>query len=120
MRYRGFDVFGMPTPSSGGSTVGEGLNIVENWDLSDLSQTQALHRYLEASALAFADRNRYVGDNTPRALLDELLNQRFAGERACLIGPARALTKPVAPGVPDGSYDRCAVAAPALVLTDER
>jgi gamma-glutamyltranspeptidase/glutathione hydrolase len=30
------------------------------------------------------------------------------------------LTKPVAPGVPDGSYDRCAVAAPALVLTDER
>jgi gamma-glutamyltranspeptidase / glutathione hydrolase len=120
MRYRGFDVFGMPTPSSGGSTVGEGLNIVENWDLSDLSQTQALHRYLEASALTFADRNRYVGDNTPRALLDELLNQRFAGERACLIGPARALTKPVAPGVPDGSYDRCAVAAPALVLTDER
>jgi gamma-glutamyltranspeptidase len=67
-----------------------------------------------------ADRNRYVGDNTPRALLDELLNQRFAGERACLIVPARALTKPVAPGVPDGSYDRCAVAAPALVLTDER
>ena len=67
-----------------------------------------------------ADRNRYVGDNTPRALLNELLNQRFAGELACLIGPARALTKPVAPGVPDGSYDRCAVAAPALVLTDER
>jgi gamma-glutamyltranspeptidase / glutathione hydrolase len=120
MRYRGFDVFGMPTPSSGGSTVGEGLNIVENWDLGDLSQTQALHRYLEASALAFADRNRYVGDNTPRALLDELLNQRFARERACLIDPAQALTKPVAPGVPDGSYDRCAVAPPALVLTDER
>jgi gamma-glutamyltranspeptidase / glutathione hydrolase len=120
MRYRGFDVFGMPTPSSGGSTVGEGLNIVENWDLGDLSRTQALHRYLEASALAFADRNRYVGDNTPRALLDELLNQRFARERACLIDPAHALTKPVAPGVADGSYDRCAVAAPALVLTDER
>ncbi len=42
--YRGFDVYGMPTPSSGGSTVGEGLNIVENWDLGVLSQTQALHR----------------------------------------------------------------------------
>ena len=121
MRYRGFDVFGMPTPSSGGSTVGEGLNIVENWDLGDLSQTQALHRYLEASALAFADRNRYVGDNTPRRLLDELLNQRFARERGCLIDPTQALTKPVAPGVPDGSYDRCAIAAsPALALTDER
>jgi gamma-glutamyltranspeptidase / glutathione hydrolase len=120
MRYRGFDVFGMPTPSSGGSTVGEGLNIVENWDLGDLSRTQALHRYLEASALSFADRNRYVGDNTPRALLDELLDQGFARERACLIDPTQALTKPVAPGVPDGSYSQCAIAAPALVLADER
>ena len=120
MRYRGLDVYGMPTPSSGGSTVGEGLNIVENWDLGDLSQTQALHRYLEASALAFADRNRYVGDNTPRALLDELLNQRFARERACQIDPTQALVKPVAPGVPDGSYGRCPIATPALVLTDER
>jgi gamma-glutamyltranspeptidase / glutathione hydrolase len=120
LRYRGYDVYGMPTPSSGGSTVGEGLNIVENWDLADLSQTQALHRYLEASALAFADRNRYVGDETPRALLDELLSQGFARERACQIDPAAALTKPVAPGMPDGAYDLCAIAAPALVLTDER
>jgi gamma-glutamyltranspeptidase/glutathione hydrolase len=120
MRYRGFDVYGMPTPSSGGSTVGEGLNIVENWDLDELSQTQALHRYLEASALAFADRNRYVGDNTRRALLDELLKQRFARERACQIDPAQALTKPVAPGVPDGNYDKCAIAAPAAALTNER
>jgi gamma-glutamyltranspeptidase / glutathione hydrolase len=120
MRYRGLDVFGMPTPSSGGSTVGEGLNIVENWDLGDLPRAQALHRYLEASALAFADRNRYVGDLTPRALLDELLNPKFARERACLIDPAHALTKPVAPGVPDGVYDRCAVAAPSATQTDER
>ncbi|HEX3206390.1 MAG TPA: gamma-glutamyltransferase, partial [Propionibacteriaceae bacterium] len=119
IRYRGFDVYGMPTPSSGGSTVGEGLNIVENWNLGDLSQTQALHRYLEASALAFADRNRYVGDNTPRAQLDELLSQRFARERACQIKP-HALTKPVAPGVLDGAYDQCPIAAPALVQTNER
>ena len=90
----------MPTPSSGGTAVGEALNILERADLGDLSRTQALHRYLEASALAFADRNRYVGDDTPRALLDELLSDRFAAERACLIDPARALTKPVAPGVP--------------------
>jgi gamma-glutamyltranspeptidase / glutathione hydrolase len=120
IRYRGYDVYGMPTPSSGGSTVGEGLNIVENWDLGDLSQTQALHRYFEASALAFADRNRYVGDNTPRALLDELLSQGFARERACQIDPAQALTKPVAPGIPDGSYNQCPAAAAASVLTNER
>jgi gamma-glutamyltranspeptidase/glutathione hydrolase len=119
MRYRDLDVFGMPTPSSGGSTVGEGLNIVENWDLGDLSLTQALHRYLEASALAFADRNRYVGDGTPRAVLDELLSPGFARERACLI-EARALVKPVAPGVLDGADEQCAIAAPVSVQTDER
>jgi len=119
MSYRGFDVFGMPTPSSGGSTVGEALNIVENWDLGDLSRVQALHRYLEASALAFADRNRYVGDGTPRALLDELLNPKFARERACLIG-THALPKPVDPGVPDGVYDRCAITTPTVTRTEER
>jgi len=98
--YHGLDVYGMATPSSGGSTVSEALNILEHSDLRALGPVQATHRYLEASALAFADRNRYVGDYTPRPLLDSLLTDGFAGERACLIDPARALTKPVAPGVP--------------------
>ncbi|MFG2043407.1 gamma-glutamyltransferase [Dactylosporangium sp. NPDC048998] len=110
--YRGYDVYGMATPSSGGSTVGEALNILEQSGVQSgeygLDKTQALHRYLEASALAFADRNRYVGDYTPRPLLDALLTDGFAAERACRIDPARALAKPVAPGVPDGRYkQRC-------------
>jgi gamma-glutamyltranspeptidase/glutathione hydrolase len=111
VRYHNLDVYGMPTPSSGGQAVGEALNILERADLGELSRTQALHRYLESSALAFADRNRYVGDDTPRALLDELLSDGFARERACQIDPFHALTKPVAPGVPDGSYAPCAAVA---------
>lgn len=110
MVYRGHDVYGMATPSSGGSTVGEALNILERSDLGALDRTQALHRYLEASALAFADRNRYVGDHTPRRLLDALLTNGFAAERACRIDPLRAATKPVPPGDPDGRYDTCATA----------
>ena len=52
---------------SGGTTVGEALNILERFDVSARSTTpQALHHYLEASALAFADRNRYVGDGRRR------------------------------------------------------
>jgi len=109
--YRGMDVYSMPTPSSGGSTVGEALNILGTFDVAGMSPTQALHHYLEASALAFADRNRYVGDDTPRSTVDELLTTGFAKERACLIDPAHALAKPVAPGIPDGSYPPCAVAA---------
>src|SRR5262249_37299569 len=70
VRYHDLDVYGMPTPSSGGSTVGEVLNILDTVDLAKLPRTEALHYYLEASALGYADRNRYVGDNTPRTLLD--------------------------------------------------
>jgi gamma-glutamyltranspeptidase/glutathione hydrolase len=109
--YRGLDVYGMATPSSGGTTVGEALNILERSNLRAQPLDQALHRYLEASALAFADRNRYVGDYTSRTMLDRLLSDGFAGERACLIDPAKALPKPVAPGVPDGSYGGCRRAA---------
>jgi gamma-glutamyltranspeptidase/glutathione hydrolase len=118
--YRGLDVYGMATPSSGGTAVGEALNILEGTDLSKLSRTQALHRYLESSALAFADRNRYVGDYTPRALLDELLTKGFAKERACQIDPAHALPKPVAPGVPDGAYGACATASAGATSIQEQ
>lgn len=104
--YRGYDVYGMPPPSSGGSTVGEVLNILESSDLGALPRNQALHRFLESTALAFADRNAYVGDDRYVDVpLDELLSQGFADERACLIDPDQALPKPVAPGEPDGSYD---------------
>jgi gamma-glutamyltranspeptidase/glutathione hydrolase len=106
--YRGLDVFGMAPPSSGGSTVGEALNILETTDLAALDETRLLHRYLEAGALAFADRNRYVGDSDVVDVpLGELLSDGFAAERACLIDPAAALPKPVAPGVPDGDYATC-------------
>lgn len=107
VRYRGLDVYSMAPPSSGGSTVGEALNILETSDLGSLPAVEAQHRYLEASALAFADRNRFVGDpafvDVP---LRELLSDGFAAERACLIG-ATASTKPVAPGSPDGDYAGC-------------
>jgi gamma-glutamyltranspeptidase/glutathione hydrolase len=110
--YRGLDVYGMATPSSGGTAVGEALNILEHTGVS-------MHTYLEASALAYADRNRYVGDNTPRALLDQLLSDEYAAERACLVNPASTMPRPVAPGVPDGSYSGCATAAAADRAAEE-
>jgi gamma-glutamyltranspeptidase/glutathione hydrolase len=116
--YRGLQVYGMATPSSGGTAVGEALNILERFDLRSMTATQALHHYLEASALAFADRNRYVGDGTPRPMLRELLRDAYAAERACRIDPAAALPKPVAPGVPDGDYGGCPTAARADTRDD--
>ncbi|WP_380166318.1 gamma-glutamyltransferase [Jannaschia sp. R86511] len=105
--YRGLDVYGMAPPSSGGSTVGEALNILEALPATT-SRAQVEHHYLEASALAFADRNRYVGDaDAVDVPLAELLSDGFAAERACLVRPDQALAKPLAPGVPDGSYGGC-------------
>ena len=92
--YRGLDVYGMPPSSSGGITVGESLNILKQFDLSAMDRVQALHHYLESTRLAFADRNRYIGDpafvNVPQ---QTLLSDRFAQQRACLIDPTHALTE---------------------------
>jgi gamma-glutamyltranspeptidase/glutathione hydrolase len=96
--YRGLTVYGMSTPSSGGIAVSEALNIMERADLSGADATQILHQYLEASALSFADRNRYVGAYTPQWQIDRLLSDRWARQRACQIDPGKALTKPVPPG----------------------
>lgn len=108
VNYRGYDVYSMAPSSSGGSTVGESLNILANFDLSRETRVQALHHYLEATRLAFADRNRYVGDprfvNVP---LDQLLSVPFGRQRACLINPAQALTSPVAPGDPSAGDQGC-------------
>jgi gamma-glutamyltranspeptidase / glutathione hydrolase len=98
--YRGLDVFGMGPPSSGGSTVGEALNILEGYDLSAMSRDEALHFYLEASRYAFADRNAYLADSDfVDVPLAGLLSDCFAAERRSLITEAAA-TNPVPPGDP--------------------
>src|SRR4051794_7136144 len=100
VRYRGLTVTGMGPPSSGGSTVGEALNILERFPLGSLPRDQATFDYLEASRLAFADRGAWVGDqaffNVP---LRGLLSDSFAAERAPLIG-ARAPAGAVPAGDP--------------------
>lgn len=103
--YRGYDVYGMAPSSSGGTTVGETLNILEQFDLDAMARRDVLHHYLEASALAFADRGEYVGDPAYVDVPTEhLLDDTFAKERACLIDPDTAATKPVPPG-DVSSYD---------------
>lgn len=99
VNYRGLDVYGMAPPSSGGSTVGEALNIMGQFPLTAGDPVQALHTYLEASRLAYADRNVYVGDPAyVHVPLSTLLSDGFARSRACLIKPDEAAKSPVPPG----------------------
>jgi gamma-glutamyltranspeptidase / glutathione hydrolase len=114
VNYRGYDVYSMAPSSSGGITVGESLNILSNFNLRRMSAVQQWHHYLEATRLAFADRNRYIGD--PRFVAvpqQQLLSSAFARQRACLIDPAHALTSPVAAGNPFGPFTPCTPAQPA-------
>ncbi len=119
VEYRDLDVYGMAPSSSGGTTVGESLNILDTFNLSEMSTPSALHHYLEASALAFADRGKYVGDpafvNVPTAALTDPL---FGKERACQINPTTAAVKPVLPG-DVSSFDGVCPAA-AAALADEK
>jgi gamma-glutamyltranspeptidase/glutathione hydrolase len=102
VRYRGYQVYGMGPPSSGGSTVGEALNILEGLVPLGTSRAEILHRYLEASRLAFADRNAFLADPSFFAVpLRGLLSDAFAAERRALIG-TRAATGAVPAGDPAG------------------
>ncbi|MGO4999516.1 gamma-glutamyltransferase [Oceanisphaera sp. W20_SRM_FM3] len=60
--YRGYDVYGMAPPSSGGIAIAQALNMLETFDLANMPRAEVEHLYLQASRLAFADRNAYVAD----------------------------------------------------------
>jgi gamma-glutamyltranspeptidase/glutathione hydrolase len=100
VNYRGVDVYSMGPPSSGGSTVGEALNILEGYDLARMTREQAFHYVLEASRYSFADRNAYLADpgyvDVP---LSGLLSKDYAATRRALI-TTTAATSPVAAGNP--------------------
>lgn len=62
--YRGFDLYSMCPPSSGGVALVEMLNILEGFNLREYGHSSAQHIHLLAEAMrrAFADRARYLGD----------------------------------------------------------
>jgi gamma-glutamyltranspeptidase/glutathione hydrolase len=121
VHYRGFVVAGMGPPSSGGTTVGEALRILDGFRLGGSDRTLALHRLLEAERLAFADRGRFVGDPAVvRVPVAGLTAPGFAAERRCLIGHV-ALTSPIPPGDPSPPYaSTCPLAAPSAAAAAER
>ena len=120
--YRGLDVWSIGPPSSGGSTVGEALNILEGYTKLALDRVRALHLMLESSRFSFADRNAYLADpdffDVPLA---GLLSDSFASERRALIDEHHAATSPVAPGDPyDNQGDPAAAAQASATVSHPR
>lgn len=93
--YRGWTLISMPPPSSGGTTMGQILNIVESWDLGSGDLTwqspEAIHVAVEAMRRAYGDRNYYLGDpDVVEMPLARLLSQAYADSLAGTIDPHRA------------------------------
>jgi gamma-glutamyltranspeptidase/glutathione hydrolase len=62
--YRGYQVYAMPPPSSGGIHIVQILNILENVDLAKygFGSANAMALVAEAEKYAYADRSQYLGD----------------------------------------------------------
>jgi len=62
--YRGYEVYSMPPPSSGGIHIVQILNILENFDLAEMGfgSADAMQVMAEAEKYAYADRSEYLGD----------------------------------------------------------
>jgi gamma-glutamyltranspeptidase/glutathione hydrolase len=100
--YRTWRVCGPQLPSSGGVTTQQVLGILARFELAPLREepVRAIHLFGEASRLAFADRNLYLGDPAfVPAPVAELLDPSYLGSRAALIDPAKAMPS-VAAGSP--------------------
>ncbi len=87
-----YKICSMPMPSSGGITLLQILGILENFNLPkmQLSSPDTIHIILEATKLAYADRNKYIGDveNVPIA---EMLDKKYLKKRASLISQNQAM-----------------------------
>jgi gamma-glutamyltranspeptidase/glutathione hydrolase len=90
-RYRGYEIYGMSLPSSGGVALAEALNILEGFELHRMPRTAAEHLYLEASRLVFADRDAYLADpEFVDAPVAGLLSKDYAATRRRALDRNRA------------------------------
>lgn len=89
--WRDVTVCGMGPPSSGGLTVLEILGLLAHTDFAARAPDSpgAWHLILQASRLAFADRNQYIADSDFVPVpVNSLLDPAYLAERARAIGPA--------------------------------
>lgn len=82
--YKGYDIYSMPPPSSGGIHVIQFLNMLEKDSLYDQGFLKTSSIHLAASALqsAFADRSFYLGDpDFTKVPVATLISKEYAAKR---------------------------------------
>ena len=94
--YRGYTLNELP-PNNQGLTALLILNILEGLDLKGMRSDPALyyHTLIEATKIAFADRNRYIADPAFAKLpVKELISKEYAAKRRALLDPRKAIDAP--------------------------
>jgi gamma-glutamyltranspeptidase/glutathione hydrolase len=94
--YRSYVICGMAPPSSGGIAVAQILGLLAHTDYAKLApdSLQAAQLLGEASKLAFADRDRYIGDPDKVTVpTRELIAPDYIGGRAGLIRADKIIEK---------------------------
>lgn len=94
--YRGHTLYELP-PNNQGLTALLILNILEGLDLTGMRNDEVLyyHTLIEATKIAFADRNRFIADPAFAKLpVKELISKEYAAKRRALIDPKRAIDPP--------------------------
>src|SRR4051794_5230232 len=77
------------------------LALLEAFDLDAMPVAERVHTVVEASKLAFADREAFYGSSGDPAPLDVLLSDAYADERRALIADEASLE--LRPGAPGGA-----------------
>ncbi len=80
--YRGYRIYSVPLPSSGGVVLIEMLNILEGYDLKRMGYNSAVYMHVltEAMRRAYRDRARYLGDPefNASAPIERLISKAYA------------------------------------------
>ena len=93
-------------PNNQGLTALLLLNILEGVDLQSMRNDpeRYYHTLIEATKIAFADRNRYIADPAfAKVPVKELLSKDYAAKRRALINPDKAIDPPAYGDVKMGS-----------------
>lgn len=108
--YRIYRVCGMGPPSSGATTVFQILGMLERFDMKALggNNPKSWHLIAEAMMLAYADREKYLGDpDFVQVPVAGLLDKTYIASRSAMISPDTSLAEYRA-GNPPGAAPRTA------------
>ncbi|WP_028585321.1 gamma-glutamyltransferase [Desulfogranum mediterraneum] len=104
--YRGYDIYSMSPPSSGGTHVVQILNILEGYPIADYGHNSArtIHLMAEAMKRAYADRSLYLGDEDfVQIPLKGLTSKAYAASLRETLNQEQATpSKTILPGTPVG------------------